>query len=384
MSQSQPSLATLLVHDGELADVRSLLGELGAPFVERRGSLLPDDRDVPWTLVIATPKRLLDLHLNPSAKKRTQIAIVDQDSRTLRNSLHRAGIGLMVRRPVHPAALRALVLHSLYSGPEKRRTVRVSVGAPVRFRVGWRQRPAVLADLSLGGCRLLVDEPVEPDRKIRLQVPAEIAGGRGFSVRARVLRNLPGEADSSVTLTASFVHPAARTTARLKQAIVAFRGGPARMATEPSPADPSAPAPAEPEVRAHEPATDRRAGDRAALDARVIALGDQATRVLMGREISVGGMRVDPSPLLRPGENLRLAIHVAELDVPLVVRARVHRDDGERGVVLRFHELEPDVMRCLNGLVDTLPPLDVGSAGETTPIVVSEILDVEPSRAEMA
>ena len=48
----------------------------------------------------------------------------------------------MVRRPFHPAALRALVVHSLYRGPEKRRSPRVNVGAPVRVKLGWRHREA--------------------------------------------------------------------------------------------------------------------------------------------------------------------------------------------------------------------------------------------------
>ena len=36
-----PRQATLLVHDGELADVRALLSELALPFAERRGALAP-------------------------------------------------------------------------------------------------------------------------------------------------------------------------------------------------------------------------------------------------------------------------------------------------------------------------------------------------------
>ncbi|MGH0031949.1 MAG: hypothetical protein ACQGVC_19335, partial [Myxococcota bacterium] len=145
-SKSNGTPVTLLFHDGELGDVRDLLGELGTPFVERRGTLLPEDRARPFDLAIATPQRMLGLHFDPGQPRPTQIAVCDSDTRSLRNSLRRAGIQLMVRRPVHPAALRAIVLHSLYRGPERRRSVRVSVGAPVRFRAGWRQRAAVLAD----------------------------------------------------------------------------------------------------------------------------------------------------------------------------------------------------------------------------------------------
>ena len=63
------------------------------------------------------------------------------DSKTLRRRLRDAGTDLIVRRPVHPAALRLLILHSLYRGPEKRRTNRVSVGATIQY-------PCKIATLS--------------------------------------------------------------------------------------------------------------------------------------------------------------------------------------------------------------------------------------------
>ena len=60
-----------------------------------------------------------------------RIAILDGESRTVCALLRRSSFEMIVRRPVHPAALRLLLLHALYRGPEKRRTPRVSVGAPV-------------------------------------------------------------------------------------------------------------------------------------------------------------------------------------------------------------------------------------------------------------
>src|SRR5439155_17335785 len=125
---------SLLIHDGELADVRALLVSLGIPFVERLGAESPADRTTPWELVIASAKRILELRLPAVSSPPTQIAILAHDARTLRSSLRRTGTTLMVRRPVHPAALRALVVHSLYRGTEKRRSTRVNVGAPVRVK----------------------------------------------------------------------------------------------------------------------------------------------------------------------------------------------------------------------------------------------------------
>jgi hypothetical protein len=368
---------TLLFHDGELGDVRELLGRLGAPFVERQGALLPEDRERDFGLAIATPQRMLSIRLDPNRPLPTQIAICDSDTRSLRNSLRRAGIQLMVRRPVHPAALRAIVLHSLYRGPERRRSVRVSIGAPVRFRSGWRQRPAVLADLSVGGFRLLSPHPIEPGCSIKLIVPAEVSGDRAFSLRGRVLRNLPGPGTVH-TLTARLENPRPRQIEAIKGVLKAHASGPARFDPEelpelnaaPETAGPAAPASGEGASQAGE----RRSAPRHAIDRRVIALGDAATRVLMGRDISLGGMRVNPSPLLQVGDDVRLAIHVAGQDAPLVLTARVHRDDGERGVVLRFHELDREASRLLDSMLDSLPIVEPGGPPAAPGLIVSEIL----------
>jgi hypothetical protein len=387
-NESVRTPVTLLVHDGELNEVRDLLGALGTPFVERRGRLTPEDRTVRWDLVIATPKRLLDLHLRIPGAKPPQIAVCDQDSRTLRNSLQRAGI--------------KLILHSLYRGPEKRRTTRVSVGAPVRFRLGWRQRQAILADLSVGGCRLLTEHPAERGKSLTLVIPAEFGAGKAFSVKGRVLRcaRAEGEPAGTHALMARFDKLSDAALAKLRSAVKHYATGPARLGRDEAsssgehtdceeagerPAEaaaeaavasaPPKPANAWPSAEAARD-RERRGGPRCSVDRHVIALGDQATRVLMGRDISAGGMRVNPNPHLAVGEDVRLAIHLGDRDVPLVVRARVHRDDGERGMMLRFHELAEEETRFLNSMLEVLPVVEPGDADAAdTGFIVSEILE---------
>lgn len=372
---------TLLAHDGELTDLVALLDDLGTSYVERRGEPEADDFTQPWDLIIATPRRLLARPFQGANALQKHIAICDQDSRTLRNSLRRAGIDLMVRRPVHPAALRALLLHALYRGPEKRRMPRVNIGAPVRFRAGWRQRAAILADLSMSGCRLLTRHVMRRGKKLTLNVPAEVAGSKSFSVKAEVVRVASCEVSPpgthSITATFEAVGPATR--ARLKATIEAHSAGPAvlddAIAPRPVTPAPAVDAPEAPEAAA--PVEDRRQGHRHATSQRVIALGDEATRVLMGRDISLGGMRVDPNPLLSVGDALRLAIHVNGLEVPLVVDAEVHRNDGEHGVALRFVELSSDARRYLGAAVEELPVLEPAEDESEKGYIVSEILEVE-------
>ena len=91
----------------------------------------------------------------PSIAARTgpmKIAVVTEDSNTLRSMLRRIGFDLLVRRPVHPYALKLLLARALYRS--------VPVGAeipPALFRavaevlalvLSRRRRPAGSGDRS--------------------------------------------------------------------------------------------------------------------------------------------------------------------------------------------------------------------------------------------
>ena len=365
-TETSPRPAILLVHDGELADVRALLVALALPFADRRNGLASGDLEQRWGLVLVTPRRLALLRFNGRAP--ACIAICDRDSRTLRQALRRAGISLMVRRPFHPAALRGLVLHALYRGPERRRDARRAIGAPVAFHRWLRRHRAVLADLSEGGCCLLSERPVAEGRRVTLSLPPELCGGRGFRVRARVLRQQREAGDH--VLNASFEGIGARKRAQLRKLLERFAEGPAVLPSDGAAraANVAAAAPAElPAALAPEAAPpSTRMG---------VELDEQAARVLLGRELSLGGMRVDRDALLRVGQNVRLALHVSSLEAPLVVTARVHRDEGARGMVLRFHALSRDDTHHLRSLLDSVPAVEPGSEGEPG-VVVSEILEL--------
>ena len=71
------------------------------------------------------------------------------------------------------------------------------------------------------------------------------------------------------------------------------------------------------------------------------------------------------------------AIHVSDLEVPLVVQAEVHRNDGEDGVALRFVELSSDARRYLGAAVEQLPVVETAEDEGDKGFIVSEILEVE-------
>jgi hypothetical protein len=393
---SSPSV--LLQHDGELSDVRRLLEELGAGFIERLGACEPRERTVGWDVIIASPRRILHFRPPVVGPKPTLITVLAGDSKTLRSHLRRMRVDLIVCRPVYPAALRLLILHALYRGPERRRRERVTVGADVRFRAGWLRQPATLTDLSLRGCRLLSRTPVARGRRIKVSVPALAPLRKPIRIRGTVVRSGPAAStDPGIHVMAvRFNELSANLAVQLQAVLDAHRGGPAvapQLALRATPEAHSAPPS---RVRAtlpetHEPdqaaettptldtevgPAERRLVHRRAYDKRIVALGEEATRVLLGRDISKGGMRVDPNPSLAVGDRLQLALHTGSRSEPMVVHAHVLRDDGENGLVLRFEANDENNQDELEQLIMHLPVSD-GSADEDAGMIVSEIVERE-------
>lgn len=409
MGPLRSSPAVLLHHDGELADVRELLDELGAPYVERLGAAEEHERTGTWDLIIASPRRILHFRPDATGCAARRIAILDGDSRTLRAHLQRMHVDWMVRRPVHPAALRLLILHALYRGPERRRKRRVSVGAEVRYRSGLLLHGATLTDFSLRGCRLLARHAESRGRRIKLTLPAGITQGRPLRIKGTVVRSGPASRrDPGLSIMGvRFVEPSPHLRQRLEDVLALHASGPARLerprpgkrgrpgARVPKPAPATrpldrsgsetgeAPPPAPPPdarpgstTAEHAAPPDRRRRARHAYDHRVVALVEQATRVLLGRDISTGGMRVDPHPSLSVGDRLELALHAGARSEPVVVDAVVQRDDGDRGLVLRFDGDEEPVARALESVIAHLPVI-AGTGGDESgsAVIVSEIIE---------
>jgi hypothetical protein len=367
----------LLLHDGELADVRALAESAGAEVIERRP---PEDLPAEWDVLVASGRYARTEHLRGGREKAVRIAVLDRNMRSLRTVVRRAGADLVVRRPVHPTALRLLLLHALYRGPE-RRSRRVAVGTAVRFRTGLLKKDGMLTDLSLRGCQIVSRQTLRPGQSLVVWIPESAAlGARVFAVRGSVVRCFVadgGERGFGV----DFGKVGTEIAAHLKNALAAYAEGPAAV---PGP-DPNATQPrVEPIVatRAADPNESTAPGQQAGgaerrvasrheyAGRRVVALGEEAARVLIGRDLSVGGMRVERAPNLAVGQRFQIALHVAAGQTPLVLNADVLRDDGERGFAVRFSDVDEASARYLAKMVGSLPVLADGEG-----IVVSEIVE---------
>jgi hypothetical protein len=398
---------TLLIHDGELEDVRNLLEGLGVSFVERDGAPTSEDGRTSWDLVIATPKRMLDFEVPESVPSPVRIAVLADGVRTLRNMLQRETVEFVVRRPVHPAALRLLILHALYPGPEKREVARVTIGAPIRFRIGWRWRRAVLVDLSVRGCRLLSSDRVRCGDRMELNLPSELTGRKALSLSGRVTRcrTLVPDSPGRDAIAVNFEALSGEAAQRLQATVECYASGPAALppsiakryaiddaaleslggATHPGRVghqDTRSGDSGADETPDKGTATEREArgvrGERRHYSRRVIALGDEISRVLIGRDLSVGGVRVDPHTGLSVGDALQIALYARTGEQPLVVSAEVSRDDEDKGLALQFRDLSRAAEQYLGRMVESLPYLELRQAGdEGESVVVFEILDRE-------
>jgi len=351
----------LIVDDGELEDVRHILAGLQVEFALLRGGAIPEKIDPPSRLFVATPRRaLLAEHWKapPGAGGPMRIGIVAEDSNTLRTMLRRLGFHLLIRRPVNPYALRLILLRAIYSGEERRQEDRVPIGAPVSYRNGLFKRPGTIAELSLRGGRLLTDTPLRTGTRISIQVPVPETT-RTLSLRARVVR-VSHEPVASGAHTVAFALDAHDRGADLQRLLKHYRSGPAQI-TAAVDGQQTAPS-AEDRLPLAAPSSDaeRRKHERVVFKSEVIGLSEEAATVLVGRDLSIGGMRVEGNPQLELGMRLRLAVFGAPREEPILVRAEVTRaDDGTHG--LRFVDVGAEAAARLEKLVAHLPsvePLD--------------------------
>lgn len=348
-------MRVLVLHDGELADVCELLADLGAPYTERRGGFRLPDVERTWDLVVAGPGRALRADRLVARPATRSIVIARHVSRTLERRLARLGVDLVVRRPVHPSALRLLLEHALYRGSERRRVVRVAVGTPVRVRTGWWTRRALLQDLSVRGARLRTRFRARPGASLSLRVPAR---GRLLVLDAQVVRahRLP---DGAFELGLTFLHREKELLPQLRELVAAHERGPAVWAGA---------------LPGRSRREERREQERRRFERRVIARGGDRPRVLLGRDLSLGGMRVEGQAGLWAGDRFQVALHVRPGQVPLVVEAEIVRDDA-RGVAMRFPELTPAEREELGKMLADLPALSAPDAAGGETRVLAERLD---------
>jgi hypothetical protein len=424
------SPAVLLLDDGELDDVKEILEDADVAYGRVRGGAIVPDTPCPSKLLVSTPRRIGAVSLpepgSPEAEGLFRIVVVSEDSTTLREQMREVGFDYLVRRPVHLEALRLLLLHCLYTGEEKRSEPRVPAGFEVSFRTGLLPRRVTLVDLSTGGCRLLSKWALEPGKSITVTIPQRVGIAEPISLKGRVIRMSLDERlgpEGPYSAAVAFGPLAAETRQELERVLEEQARGPAtlKQAADSSEkeddkkvekVEPCAPGSSyvdlasgfsvevdvrldpllatpdafstaalasadEPEPLREEAPDDRRSSRRGSYPHRVPAFGDRAMRVLVARDLSRGGMRIEEDTGVEIGDRLHLAIYGAADAEPFLVWATVDRDDGEGGMALVFDDVDPEIAEQLEKIVADLPAVESLHDDEARAMgtVISEILD---------
>jgi hypothetical protein len=402
--------SVLLLDDGELEDIQNLLEQLKVAFARIRGGAIVSGPPPPRDVLIATPRRI-DAVARPDASAANvpvRMVVVQEDSTGLRERLRRSGFDYLIRRPVHPEALRLLLLRCLYRGEERRGEPRVAAGFDVSYRTGLRSRRAILADLSTKGCRLVSRTAIDSGRRIRVHLPEALETGDPIAVVGRVLRATSEERPGVGTVNVAailfdrisedarqalelLVEDLSRGPATLRRGTTRQppspgeeRGQPIKTKKGAVPADKRATAPGsapltlavDVNLLSEDAQKERRVQARATYELTVPAFGKRALRVLVGRDLSVGGMRIERMPALEVGDRLHLAVYGSAEEAPFLVWGTVTRDDGDAGMGVVFDPLEPEISRRLERLVAGLPAVESLRVGEAEAMgtVVTEIL----------
>jgi hypothetical protein len=384
-----------IADDGDLADVRQLIEEIGVEWVAE-----DEAQDRPTALWIGTPGRLIAARVagaQAAAPATFRIVVADKMTKTLQRQLERERPDFLVSRPFHPAALRLLILHALYVGPERRTSARLAISTMIRFRTSVFSRAATLVELSRGGCRLIARSVPALGESVTVILPRELIGNGGLSLVGRVVAADPAGGFEPGDHACSIAFEAVDNEERrvllnmlarhaVGSASLVLRAGPhASAASSPAAARAVGPAkiaarPAAETAAPQTPASlssERRRSPRRAYPRPVLASGGGTARVLIGRDLSSGGMRVAADANLIVGAALKLAVHGPAGRAPLLVRAVVLRNDGEDGCVLRFENLAPQTVAELTEWTRLLPNLTGSTLGKAPAVhsIVSEIVE---------
>jgi len=396
----------IIVDDGELTDVRQLLAGFAVGFREEKSLERVTEAAACDLLVTSAPRALASRTGGPAGAGppcRLHVVVYDTISRTVHRVLAQSGCDVVIGRPVHPAVFRLLLEHAIYSGPERRRRGRAAMLAPVKLKFGRRVREATLIQLSVRGCGLVSGVEAAVGQDLEVIFPPELTGGVRLGLAGRVLAvGAPVSSDGpghriAVGFGSSDVAERKLLVDVMKRHALGFPGraasptaAPRSGAIEAAPAETTveladavpdlADAAAELADAAQGDSTadsDPRAGPRKLYPRRVLAAGFGETRMLIGRDLSLGGMRVRPVPGLQLGDEFKIALYGSGEHAALVLKAVVARDDGWAGLVLHFRDVKGRPAAGLAALVEELPASRAAKGAEARApgVVVSEILE---------
>ena len=408
--------AVLLLDDGELNQLAEILDRSDINYLRLRGGEIGDNLTPPSLLLITTPRHASKVRAGAAAGAQPgrplRIIAVEEDSTSMRQMLRNMGFNLLVRQPIQPEVWRLLVQRALYQGEERRTEVRLPIGSKVALEADLAggqpaTSQALLVDVSNRGCHLVTPGVLPIGSHLSFSLESDDSSRDRLHLSGVVVRSSPWTDSHSESARQSSAllfdeHLDERTRSALARMINARVTGTGSLAPPQSeqialPAAESADLPGlclddetdppvstdievsyriEQDAEADSPGSERRTSYRASFEESIAVVGSSGTRVLMGRDVSSGGMKVERLPGLEIGDRLRLALYGPTEPEAIEIDAEVVRDDGEAGLALRFTRPSPETSRALEKFVACLPSVESLEDGEVDGMgtIISEIL----------
>jgi hypothetical protein len=335
----------LVLDDGELGDVRDTLAAIGVRWAD---AVADSGHEVP--LLVTTAARAKALVEAGPPRHHLHLVVTDPQDGPLVD----VPCDFAVQRPVAATVLRLLAERAGYEGPERRRTLRVAIGAAVEVLVGEDAREAILAQVSASGCGLVAGAPFEAGSRIAIRVPHELTSPRRLTLRGRVLgarrtTTADGETwDVSVGFDPLALPDRVTLRALMAGQPVDFRP---RGETGPDEAGPTG-----------RPPRRRRLGSAAS-----------GSRVVIARDLSTRGLRVERDPLLREGDEVTVTLHGGGDALPVSLPASVRVGGGGTHWFLAFTEVASESEEALAELRESVAGLGAADGAEAPGFLLAEI-----------
>jgi hypothetical protein len=105
---------------------------------------------------------------------------------------------------------------------------------------------------------------------------------------------------------------------------------------------------------------------------------ERARQVLFAKDLSIGGVRVDPHPDLRVGDRFGLVLYDATYSESVVVDVEVLRDDGAQGLALRFLDVPDRTARKIGRILERVGEIERCEAPDDShSVIVAEVVEEE-------
>jgi hypothetical protein len=338
-----------VIDEGELGEIDEIVRSLGARTLRMRWGAQADPVvwESPPQLVVVSARIAMAVPLSDAVLGAGALGIAMSDSQasTLRARLRRQGYEWVVQRSAHPETLRLLFASLLSRQRERRKQPRRAFGGAAAFWHGLRRTRGTLLEVSASGASLLVASELPLGAKLSVRVPAKHAGGRTLALPCEVVR--AAQSAYGMVLGLRYEALSGRKKARVAALVneleasgpVPFERALGRIASA---------------ARADERG-ERRRGARVRVAQQALALdahSQVARDVVFVTELSLGGMRIEPHPRLVRGAEAQLALQPPDGALPILLQAEVVRDEGERGLVLRFRALSTTAKRALECMLE--------------------------------